>query len=217
MAERTVFREGIDVVMISIRRFAMSLFALLVTGYAAMLMATEKQSYVLMLLAGGAVVTLLSGLSNPTYLALDPGSGVMYWSEGGAGAQHIYRSQMTGGSKTVLPLPLMAYGGLAFQPSGQVSAPPNAAPLEFALAPLAPNPARGPVRATFTVPHECHVRLSVIDLMGREVVVIADGSYPEGRHEASWDSNAGKRVPAGIYFMRMVVGERAWTRRFVTR
>ena len=43
--------------MISIRRFAMSLFALLVTGYAAMLMATEKQSYVLMLLAGGAVVT----------------------------------------------------------------------------------------------------------------------------------------------------------------
>ena len=164
-------------------------------------------------LAGGPMTTLFGGLANPTYIALDPASGQMYWSEGGAGAQHIYKGPMAGGVRTTLGLPLTTYGGLAFQPDGNVSAPPTSLPLEFALAPLAPNPSRGRVRAEFALPSESHVRVSVIDLQGREVAVLADGVYPGGRHEASW--NHGHQVPAGVYFVRLVAGGRAWMRRLV--
>ena len=166
-------------------------------------------------LAGGDLTTLITGLANPTYVALDPASGQMYWSEGGAGAQHIYKGPMAGGSKVALALPLTTYGGLAFFGDEVTSAPPGSLPLEFALAPLAPNPSRGPVGTEFALPRESHVRLSVIDLQGREVAVLADGTYPAGRHEASWNTNAGRPIPAGVYFVRLVVGGKAWMRRLV--
>jgi len=165
--------------------------------------------------AGGASVTLLASLSNPTYIALNPAGGQMYWSEGGAGAQHIYRAPMiVGGSRTTLALPLTTYGGLAFQPNAIVSTPPDVAlPQEFALAPLSPNPSAGPVRAEFALPHESQVRLSVIDLQGREVSVLVDGTLPAGRHEASWKNINGRPIPAGVYFVRLAAEGRAWSRR----
>jgi DNA-binding beta-propeller fold protein YncE len=166
-------------------------------------------------LGGGPSATLIGGLANPTYIALDPASGQMYWSEGGAGAQSIYKGPMAGGSRVALALPLTTYGGLAFHGAGVTSAPPASLPLEFALAPLAPNPSRGPVRTEFALPRESHVRLSVIDLMGREVAVLANGTYSAGRHEASWNTDAGRSVPAGIYFVRLVADGRAWMRRVV--
>lgn len=161
--------------------------------------------------AGGAITGLLSGLANPTYIALDLAGGQMYWSEGGAGAQQIYRGPTSGGSRTALSLPLTTYGGLAFQPNALASAPPDALPTEFALEPL-PNPSRGPLRTAFALPRESRVRLTVIDVQGREVAVLADGSFPAGRHEASW---SGGQASPGIYFVRMVAGGRAWMRRFV--
>lgn len=164
--------------------------------------------------AGGPVVGLIGGLSNPTYIALDPASGQMYWSEGGAGAQHIYRGPMTGGSRTALMLPLTTYGGLAFQPNGTVSAPTDAGlPVEFALAPVSPNPARGRIRAEFALPRESRVRVTVLDLQGREVAVLADGTFPAGRHEATWNGAATRRNAAGVYFVRLATDGRAWTRR----
>jgi len=162
---------------------------------------------------GGPQTALLGGLSNPTYITLDPVGGQLYWSEGGAGNQHIYVGPMTGGSRTALALPLTTYGGLAFQTNGIVSTPDAPLPGDFALAPLHPNPSRGAVRAEFALPRESHVRITVIDLQGREVAVLADGAYPAGRHQASW--NASARVPAGIYFVRLTTDGRAFTRRLV--
>ena len=167
--------------------------------------------------AGGDVTAVFTGLANPTYLTLDLAGGQMYWSEGVAGAQKIYRGPMAGGSRVALALPLTTYGGLAYQPNALADAPPRppaALPLEFALAPLAPNPSHGRVRAEFALPHEAHVRLSVIDLQGREVAVLADGTYPAGRHVASWGASA-EHTPPGIYFVRMAAGGRAWMRRLV--
>ena len=62
-----------------LRPLVMALFALLVTGYLAMLMATEEQSHVLMLLAGGlvaVVVALKSGV-----LSYIRGGDVRTWPE----------------------------------------------------------------------------------------------------------------------------------------
>lgn len=165
--------------------------------------------------SGGTGNTLVGGLSNPTYIALDPAGGRMYWSEGGAGAQQIYRGQMSpGGGRTALGLPLTTYGGLAFEPNATVSAPDATLPSSFTLAPLHPNPSRGMVRAEFALPRETRVRLTVIDVQGREVAVLADGTFPAGRHAASWDAKAG-RVPPGIYFVRLSTEDRAFIRRLV--
>ena len=75
--------------------------------------------------------------------------------------------------------------------------------VEFALSMPFPNPAQATTRLDFTVGHEAHVKLSVMDLQGRQVAVLADGVYPSGCHRIAWDGRSGQqRVPVGIYFVR---------------
>ena len=86
----------------------------------------------------------------------------------------------------------------------------------LALASVAPNPTTGPTTAVFTLPRESAVRVSVVDLQGRELAEVASGQWPAGRHEVRWDGRA--RVgdaPTGIYFMRMEAGGRTFMKRFV--
>jgi hypothetical protein len=73
----------------------------------------------------------------------------------------------------------------------------------FALAPVVPNPTHGGGRTTFALPRAAHVHVSLLDVQGREVLVLADGEYPAGRHSVSF----GARTPigAGLYFVRMRV------------
>ncbi len=74
---------------------------------------------------------------------------------------------------------------------------------EFALTSVAPNPARGGVQVEFTVARESTVRLSVWDVQGRLVAVLADGTRPAGRYHVTWDGRAGpQRAPSGIYLVR---------------
>jgi hypothetical protein len=71
----------------------------------------------------------------------------------------------------------------------------------FSLAAVRPNPAVGVMAFGFTVPYEARVRLSVLDMAGREVTTLAEGTYPSGRHEVSWNGQqAGRLVPPGLYF-----------------
>lgn len=164
--------------------------------------------------AGGAPVALVSGLLNPTYLALDPAGGQMYWAEAGAGAQHLYRAAMSGGARTLLAAPLATYGGLAYESDDRVDAPVAGLPTEFALSPVAPNPARGAVGAWFALPHEARVRVSVYDVQGRERAVLEDGVLPAGRHHAAWDP-ALHADAAGLYLVRLAADGRTWVRRVV--
>jgi len=164
--------------------------------------------------AGGVMTTVASGLTNPTYLVLDPASALVYWAEAGAGVQHVYRAPMNGGARTLLPTPVTTYGGLAFQPNYGLPVPLADGPAEFALAPLAPNPARGPLEAAFTLPREAHARLSVLDLQGREIAVLEDAVLAAGRHTAAWNTAARPAAP-GMYFVRFAADGRTWTRRVV--
>lgn len=162
---------------------------------------------------GTGTTSLVGSLANPTYIALDPSSGHMYWAEGGVGAQRIRRATVTGGAQMDLPCPLTTYGGLAFQPDGAVSAPAPALPAEFALARPWPNPGSGPIEVRFALPRESRVRVSVIDVQGREVALLADGVMPAGTHETTWGARS--RDPAGVYFIRLAAAGRTWTERVV--
>jgi flagellar hook assembly protein FlgD len=49
----------------------------------------------------------------------------------------------------------------------------------------------------------------VFDVLGRQVRVIADASYPAGEHSLVWDGrdSNGTPVRAGVYLCRMTAGE----------
>jgi DNA-binding beta-propeller fold protein YncE len=165
--------------------------------------------------AGAGVVTLVSGLANPTYLALDLPGGRMFWTEGGAGTQQIRRA-FTNGSGTVTLSGMSSYGGIAYISDGNVATPGPELPAEFSLERVWPSPARGPVHVGFSLPRAAHTRVSVIDLQGRVVEVLADGVVEAGRHERTWNARSRVReAPAGIYFVRLSVDGRHWDRRLV--
>jgi hypothetical protein len=87
---------------------------------------------------------------------------------------------------------------------------------EFALAPVAPNPARDVARFEFALPRESRVHLAILDVQGREVAVLVDGVYPAGRFQATWNgSNGTARAPAGVYYARCQMGEKTLRRRLV--
>jgi hypothetical protein len=86
----------------------------------------------------------------------------------------------------------------------------------FGLGRAVPNPARGPLRVEFALPQEAQVRMSVVDVMGREVAKLVDASTPAGRHWATWDgATAHGHAAAGLYFIRMEADGKRMSERVV--
>jgi hypothetical protein len=97
---------------------------------------------------------------------------------------------------------------------GVLDAQPRAR-TEFALDPITPNPSQGPIGISFAVAHETHVRLSVLDVSGRHVATLVDGSRAAGAHHAVWDGTSARGAAgAGLYFVRYEAGEKTLVRRF---
>lgn len=81
-------------------------------------------------------------------------------------------------------------------------------PTRLALAP-SPNPARGAVRFSVTLPAAGRARLVIHDVAGREVARLLDGSREAGAFTLPWEA----RVAPGLYFATLgCAGERATTR-----
>jgi len=82
----------------------------------------------------------------------------------------------------------------------------SGAPERFELTANAPNPFNPITSVGFTMPTEGRVQLSVFDVAGRRVALLADSHYTAGRHTATWDgrSDSGREYPSGVYFVRMV-------------
>ena len=80
----------------------------------------------------------------------------------------------------------------------------ESAPSAFRVHPPCPNPFNPSTAIRYEVPFECHVRLVVFDILGREIAVLHDGIASAGIHDAVWngtDTN-GKNVSSGVYLYR---------------
>jgi hypothetical protein len=90
----------------------------------------------------------------------------------------------------------------------------EAAVKAFALGAVAPNPSAGVVRVDFTVARATAIRLEVLDVQGRVMASLAEGTYQAGRYQAIWDG-AGNQgaVPAGMYFVRYQAAGQKFTKR----
>jgi len=89
------------------------------------------------------------------------------------------------------------------------------APLAFGLAPPWPNPAGGAAHLEYTVARTSPVRLSVLDVQGREVAVLAHGLHAPGHYGVSWAGAGRGRAAAGLYFVRFETLEGVFVRRLV--
>jgi hypothetical protein len=96
--------------------------------------------------------------------------------------------------------------------SDATAANASALPAEAGLAAY-PNPFARQAALVFALPAPERVRLSVYDVLGREVARLVDGEVEAGRHEAVL---GGSGLPSGVYLVRLEAGAFVQTRR-ITR
>ncbi|NNF57245.1 MAG: T9SS type A sorting domain-containing protein [Rhodothermaceae bacterium] len=92
---------------------------------------------------------------------------------------------------------------LSFSISGAINTANEAGselPRTVSLGESYPNPFTAGSTVPFTVDETSHVRLAVYDVLGREVALLADGSYPVGTHRATLDA---RPLPSGTYVYRL--------------
>ena len=77
-------------------------------------------------------------------------------------------------------------------------------PQQFALYQNYPNPFNPRTTLRFDLPEIGAVRLSIYDMLGREVAVLVERQLPAGYHHIAWDS---ERQSSGIYIARLVTPE----------
>lgn len=89
---------------------------------------------------------------------------------------------------------------------------PSGAPRLFGAT---PNPFNPRTEVRFDLPTAGRCRLTVFDLRGREVAVLADGFREAGVHALAWDgtNDAGEALPSGVYFAGLKAGRFAQTRK----
>jgi M6 family metalloprotease-like protein len=97
---------------------------------------------------------------------------------------------------------------------GTVSARGNGPSDGLSLALAGANPVgRSPARIAYSAPRESHLRISVVDLQGRRVAVLADEVAKPGVHTIEW--NHASHAAAGLYFVVAQAGTQRICRRLV--
>jgi len=79
----------------------------------------------------------------------------------------------------------------------------------------APNPFTDQTAVRFQLPAAGPVRVTLHDLAGRTLAVLAEGQRPAGGHTIAWGGldGQGRRLPAGLYFLRLRTQEGELVRR----
>ncbi len=82
----------------------------------------------------------------------------------------------------------------------------------YALSAAFPNPFNPTTNISFTLPEAGKITLSVFDVNGREVAVLANGWLNSGAHQVVFD---GCGLASGIYFYRLTAGDFSTTQKMV--
>jgi hypothetical protein len=95
--------------------------------------------------------------------------------------------------------------------------PPGSASGQTAALTAAPSPAAGAVQIRYYSPFTSHADLAVFDLEGRRVRTLDGPRWAEGWQDVVWDGRdaGGDRVPAGVYWVRLVLPHEVRTVRVV--
>ncbi|MBN2538064.1 S8 family serine peptidase, partial [candidate division WOR-3 bacterium] len=96
---------------------------------------------------------------------------------------------------------------------------PATQPLRARLAGIQPNPSDGRARVSYLLAEPCRARLAVYDLAGQLVRILVSGAQPAGERTVTWNrrDDAGRLVPAGVYFVRFEADGAVQNRKLVIR
>lgn len=72
----------------------------------------------------------------------------------------------------------------------------------YLLEPNYPNPFNIDTNIQFYIPQSAYIKISVYDVLGRKLTVLADSPYQSGFQSIHWNA---KGLPSGIYFIKMTV------------
>ena len=85
-------------------------------------------------------------------------------------------------------------------------------PNQVTLSQNYPNPFNPTTEIAFDNPKAGNIQLVIYDLLGRVIDKPVDGFLQAGHHSIIWD---GSRAPSGVYFYRLIRGDKVFTRRMV--
>ncbi len=88
----------------------------------------------------------------------------------------------------------------------------NEIPKHFALMQNYPNPFNPVTKIKFDLPKASFVKITVFDVLGREVSIIANQNMDAGSYETDFNATA---LPSGVYFYKIEAGEYTQTRKML--
>ncbi len=90
-------------------------------------------------------------------------------------------------------------------------------PSGFALEQNYPNPFNPITTIEFTLPNRSQVSLSIFNVLGQRISVLADRQMPAGTYSMEWNGrdSYGRPVSTGVYFYRLQAGDFTDTRKMV--
>ena len=93
----------------------------------------------------------------------------------------------------------------------------NFIPSTYSLHQNYPNPFNPTTKISYDIPEASFVRLSIYDLMGREIRTMISSEQTAGFKNIQWNAtdNLGKSVPAGMYIYTIQAGEFRQTKKMV--
>lgn len=80
----------------------------------------------------------------------------------------------------------------------------NGVPKEFALSQNYPNPFNPSTIINYQLPKSSYVKLTIFDVIGRELNVLVDEKQNAGTYEVKWDA---ANYPSGVYFYTIQAGD----------
>jgi hypothetical protein len=75
-----------------------------------------------------------------------------------------------------------------------------------------PNPFNPTTTISYSVATRAHVRLRIVDPLGREVAALVDGTLDAGAHQTRFDAG---QLPSGIYTSELSIGSRTMSRQMI--
>ncbi|MBI5472370.1 MAG: T9SS type A sorting domain-containing protein [Ignavibacteriae bacterium] len=168
--------------------------------------------------AGTGQGTGITGTSGTEFWAT-VGTNVYYTSNGGVTWAATPKNGYTGAT-ALWALDVVAQAGGTFGWAGgasgaivryrrtinEVAADVNGIPATFALEQNYPNPFNPTTTIEFALPEQATVSLKIYNLLGQEVVTLADGDMEAAFHRVVWNGRnaSGAQIATGMYFYRFV-------------
>lgn len=188
----------------------------------------------------GAFDTSHNGASDAFVLRLSPDGSALEWSSffGGPGDDYSFALAksgagvvVTGSADTGFPVTAGAYDDsyngdisdvfvaeVALATPGPTIGGEARAPEDPIALSIAPNPVASSTLISFTLPGSAPTKIEVFDVQGRLCARVQDGSLEAGAHTLDWNAlveRSGRRLPSGVYAVRVTAGEWTQSRRVV--